>query len=145
MNNIGDESFLVKVIKNEVVHAEQPWNDHWLPFANFDLLVPPINFGLIFFFKKPSNGSFSTIVTTLKASISRVLALYPPMAGEIAWNEGAGENQIHCNNGGVYFIEAVADVELKQVNLCNPDECMEGKLMPKKLLRGVLAIQVVNY
>ncbi|KAI3671902.1 hypothetical protein L1987_87099 [Smallanthus sonchifolius] len=45
-------------------------------------------------------------------------------------------------NRGVDFIEAVADVELKELNLYNPDESnTEGKLIPKKL-HGVLAIQV---
>ncbi|KAD7116742.1 hypothetical protein E3N88_04010 [Mikania micrantha] len=142
---IGYDSFLVKVVKNEVVHADQPWTQHWLPFTNFDLLVPPLDVGSIFFYKKPSHGvSFSAIVDTLKASLSRTLTLYPPMAGVIAWNEDAGENQIHCNNGGVCFIEAVADAELKELNFYNPDECVEGKLMPKKLVHGVLVIQVTK-
>ncbi|KAD7116745.1 hypothetical protein E3N88_04013 [Mikania micrantha] len=142
---IGYDSFLVNVVKNEVVHADQPWTHHWLPFTNFDLLVPPLDVGSIFFYKKPSHGvSFSAIVDTLKASLSRTLTLYPPMAGVIAWNEDAGENQIHCNNGGVCFIEAVADAELKELNFYNPDECVEGKLMPKKLVHGVLVIQVTK-
>ncbi|XP_035842262.1 anthranilate N-benzoyltransferase protein 1 [Helianthus annuus] len=143
--DIGGDSFSVKVIQKEVVHAEEAWNEHWLPFTNFDLLLPPLEVGSIFFYKKPAHAaSFFTIVNTLKASLSRALALYPPLAGEIAWNGAAGENQIHCNNRGVYFIEAVADVVLKELNLYNPDECIEGKLMPKKLLHGVLAIQVTK-
>ncbi|KAI3744192.1 hypothetical protein L1987_57268 [Smallanthus sonchifolius] len=140
----GGDSFTVKVVDKVLVSAEEPWNDHWLPFTNFDLLVPPFDVGSTFFYKKPSHGTFPTIVDTLKASLSRALSLYPPMAGQIAWNGAAGENQIHCNNQGVDFIEAEADVELKELNLYNPDECIEDKLMPKKLLRGVLAIQVTK-
>ncbi|KAJ0435760.1 putative alcohol O-acetyltransferase [Helianthus annuus] len=143
--DIRSDSFSVKVTQKEVVHAEEACNEHWLPFTNFDLLVPPLEVGSIFFYKKPAHAtSFFTIVNTLKASLSQALALYPPLAGEIAWNGAAGENQIHCNNRGVYFIEAVADVVLKELNLYNPDECIEGKLMPKKLLHGVLAIQVTK-
>ncbi|KAK1425469.1 hypothetical protein QVD17_20821 [Tagetes erecta] len=136
----------MKVISNKsLVYAQEPWDDHWLPFTNFDLLVPPFDVGSTFFYKKPSHDiTFSAIVNTLKASLSRVLSLYPPMGGEIAWNEAAGENQIRCNNHGVDFIVADADVELKELNLYNPDESIEGKLMPKKLLHGVLAIQVTK-
>ncbi|KAK9051217.1 hypothetical protein SSX86_027843 [Deinandra increscens subsp. villosa] len=142
---MGD-SFTMKVIEKVVVTAEEPWNEHWVPFTNFDLLVPPINAGSTLFYKKPSHEgfSFSVIVETLKASLSRALSLFPPMGGEIAWNEVAGENQIHCNNQGVDFVEAVVDVELKELNLYNPGESIEGKLMPKKLLRGILAIQVTK-
>ncbi|KAD4982935.1 hypothetical protein E3N88_19606 [Mikania micrantha] len=140
----GVDSFTVKVINKVVVHADEPWTDHWLPFTNFDLLVPPFDAGSTFFYKKPSHGSFQTTVSTLKASLPRVLALFEPLAGQIAWNKDAGENQIHCNNHGVEFIEAVADVELKELNLYNPDECIDGKLMPKKVVRGVLVIQVTK-
>ncbi|KAI3744190.1 hypothetical protein L1987_57266 [Smallanthus sonchifolius] len=94
----GGDSFTVKVVDKVLVSAEEPWNDHWLPFTNFDLLVPPFDVGSTFFYKKPSHGTFPTI----------------------------------------------ADVELKELNLYNPDECIEDKLMPKKLLRGVLAIQVTK-
>ncbi|KAI3796294.1 hypothetical protein L1987_38961 [Smallanthus sonchifolius] len=117
-----DNSFTVKVVDKVLVHAEEPWNDHWLPFTNFDLLVPPFDVGSTFFYKKPSHGSFHTIVDTLKASLSPALSLYPPLAGQIEWNGAVGENQIHCNNQGVEFIEAVADVELKELNLYNPDD-----------------------
>ncbi|GJR30500.1 shikimate O-hydroxycinnamoyltransferase-like protein [Tanacetum coccineum] len=87
--------------------------------------------------------SFSTNYHSINASLSRALALYYPLAGEILWNADARENQIHCNNRGVDFVEAVADVQLKELNLYNPDESIEGKLMPKKL-HGVLAIQVTE-
>ncbi|XP_076898962.1 coniferyl alcohol acyltransferase-like [Bidens hawaiensis] len=140
-----EDSFTVNMTNKIVVCAHELCNDHWLPFTNFDLLVPPFDVGSTFFYKKPSNGrSFLDIVDTLKESLSRTLTLYSPMAGEIAWNGVVLENQIHCNNQGVDFFEAVADVELKELNLYNPDECIEGKLMPKKQLRGVLAIQVTK-
>ncbi|PWA73451.1 transferase, Chloramphenicol acetyltransferase-like domain protein [Artemisia annua] len=114
---IEGKSFSVKVIDNVVVHAHEPCNNHWLPFTNLDLLVAPFDV-----------GSFSFATRNL------------PM---ILWNVDARENQIHCNNRGVDFTEAVADVQLKQLNLYNPDESIEGKLMPKKL-HGVLAIQVTE-
>ncbi|KAF7833472.1 shikimate O-hydroxycinnamoyltransferase-like [Senna tora] len=53
----------------------------------------------------------------------------------------ASEPGIRCNNRGVDFVEATADVELRGLNLYNPDECVEGKLVPHKK-HGVLAVQV---
>ncbi|XP_076889617.1 coniferyl alcohol acyltransferase-like [Bidens hawaiensis] len=139
---ISSKSFSVNIIEKVVVHAET-WKDHWLPFTNLDLLVPPFDVGSFFCYKKPSHDTFATILDALKDSLSRALALYYPLAGEILWNATAGENQIHCNNRGVEFTHAVADVELKELNFYNPDESIEGKLMPKKL-HGVLAIQVTE-
>ncbi|KAL4586438.1 hypothetical protein LXL04_011074 [Taraxacum kok-saghyz] len=138
---IIDNSFSVKVIDNTVVGAEEPWINEWLPFTNLDLLVPPFDVGSFFCYKKPtSHGTtFPAIVTTLKASLSQALALYYPLAGEILWNGVAGENQIFCNNSGVDFIEAVADVELKELNLYNPDESIEGKLIPRGFMACLLS------
>ncbi|KAL7603752.1 hypothetical protein Lser_V15G15371 [Lactuca serriola] len=141
---IQGKSYSVQVTENSVVHADEPWNDHWLPFTNLDLLVPPFDVGSFFCYKKPSHGSFLNMINTLRTSLSRTLALYYPLAGEILWNAAARENQIHCNNRGVHFIEAVADVQLKELNLYSPDESIEGKLIPKKL-HGVLAIQVTMF
>lgn len=138
------KSFSVKVTENVVVGAEEPWNDRWLPFTSLDLGIPPIDAASFFCYNKPSHGSsFPTMLNTLKASLSRALTLFYPLAGEIVWNAAAGENQIHCNNQGVDFIHAVADVQLKELNFYNPDESIEGKLIPKKL-RGVLAVQVTE-
>ncbi|KAK1406593.1 hypothetical protein QVD17_42034 [Tagetes erecta] len=133
-----------KVIGKEVVRAQEPWTDHWLPFTNLDLLVPPFDVGSFFCYKKPAHDiSFLDMLNTLKASLSHALALYYPLAGEIMWNAVDGENQIRCNNRGVDFVEVVANVELKELNLYNPDESIEGKLIPKKM-HGVLAIQVTE-
>ncbi|KAK9074435.1 hypothetical protein SSX86_007033 [Deinandra increscens subsp. villosa] len=140
---ISSKSFSMKVVNKVVVHAEEPWSDYWLPFTNLDLLVPPFDVGSFFCYKKPSHASFHTTLHALKDSLSLALSLYHPLAGEILWNTVAGENQIHCNNRGVDFTEAVADVELKELNLYNPDESIEGKLIPKKL-HGLLAIQVTE-
>ncbi|KVH97480.1 rosmarinate synthase-like [Cynara cardunculus var. scolymus] len=140
---ISDMRFSVKVIDSVVVGAKEPWNDQWLPFTNLDLLVPPLDVGSFFCYHKPSHGSFPTMLNTLKASLSRALTLFYPLAGDIAWNAADRENQIHCNNQGVDFIQAFADVQLKELNFYDLDESIEGKLMPKKL-RGVCAIQVTE-
>nr|GEW25784.1 shikimate O-hydroxycinnamoyltransferase-like [Tanacetum cinerariifolium] len=136
-----DEVFNETVKRTEVVASKQPWHDHWLPFTNLDLLVPPFEVGSFFCYKKPHDPvDVTTMVDALKTSLSQALVLFYPLAGEIVHNS-AGEPEIHCNNKGVDFIEAAADVELRELNFHNPDESIEGKLMPKRL-HGVLAIQV---
>lgn len=135
------EGFSVKVIKSEVVAPKQPWHDHWLPFTNLDLLVPPFDVGSFFCFKKSHEQvDVTTMVDDLRDSLAQALVMFYPLAGEIVRNS-AGEPEIHCNNRGVEFIEAAADVELRELNFYNPGESIEGKLMPNKK-HGVLAIQV---
>ncbi|KAL4575654.1 hypothetical protein LXL04_022505 [Taraxacum kok-saghyz] len=139
--DVKGEGFSVKVIKTEVVAPKQLWHDHWLPLTNLDLLVPPFDVGSFFCYKKShESDDITTILDALKTSLSQALALFYPLAGEIV-RTTAGEPEIHCNNKGVDFTEASADVELWDLNFYNPNECMEGKLMPKRH-HGVLAIQV---
>lgn len=87
------------------------------------------------------NLEFNSIVKILKTSLAETLVSYYAFSGDIVENS-AGEPEILCNNGGVSFIEAFGDVELKEVNFYNPDESIEGKFVPKKK-HGVLAIQVL--
>ncbi|PWA55552.1 transferase, Chloramphenicol acetyltransferase-like domain protein [Artemisia annua] len=133
----------VKVIKTNVMTPKQLCHEHWLPLTNLDLLVPPIDFGTFFCFKKPNNHvNITTMFDVLKTSLSQTLSLFYPLAGEIVQND-IGEPEIHCNNNGVDFIEAVADVELRELEFYNHDENIGEKLMPVKH-HGVLVIQV-NY
>jgi Transferase family len=54
----------------------------------------------------------------------------------------AGEPEILCNNRGVDLIEAYADVDLREINLYNPDDSVEAKLVPQKKGGSILCIQV---
>ncbi|MED6179759.1 hypothetical protein PIB30_003974 [Stylosanthes scabra] len=113
--------------------------DHWLPFSNLDLLLPPIDASVFFCYTNTEMLSFKSMVGTLKSSLAKALVPYYVLAGEVVQNS-MGEPELHCNNRGVDFIEAEADVELRSLNLYNPDESFEGKLVPKKK-HGVLAVQ----
>ncbi|KAF3621159.1 putative tetrahydrocannabinolic acid synthase-like [Capsicum annuum] len=144
--------FNVNVIKTDhVVAAMLPMQEHCrrLPQSNLDLLLPPIDVGVFFCYQNPNTSgilptfwSFSSMVKVLKVSLAETLVAYYPFAGELVQNL-AGEPEILCNNAGVDFIEAWADVELKEINFYNPDESIEGKLVPKKK-HGVLAVQVTE-
>ncbi|KAK2968982.1 hypothetical protein RJ640_000166 [Escallonia rubra] len=139
--------FSVKVSKKEVVAATLPLQEHWLPLSNLDLLLPPLDVGVFFCYKKPAGGhnsptTFDSMASILKEALAHSLVSYYALAGEVVEN-GVGEPELLCNNRGVDFVEAVADVKLRDLNLYNPDESIEGKLVPKKK-KGVFSIQATE-
>ncbi|CBI33412.3 unnamed protein product, partial [Vitis vinifera] len=86
--------------------------------------------------------SFGSMVGALKIAMSQALVSYYAFSGEVVSNS-AGEPELLCNNRGVDFMEAHADVRLENLNLYNPDVSIEGKLVPKKE-NGVLSVQVTE-
>ncbi|KAL9668961.1 hypothetical protein QQ045_006502 [Rhodiola kirilowii] len=142
MGCLRSGDYTVKEIRKEVVAAVLPVQEHWLPQSNLDLVLPPIDVGIFFCYEKPKMPLHS-IVATLKTSLAQCLVSYYPFAGEVVQNS-VGEPEVLCNNRGVEFVEAYGDVELRELNLYNPDESVEGKLVPKKRLGGALSVQVTE-
>ncbi|KAL5554739.1 hypothetical protein UlMin_042140 [Ulmus minor] len=139
--------FEVRVTKREVVAAVLPMQEHWLPLSNLDLLLPPVDVGVFFCYKKtisPTSPalSFGSMVGVLKKALAQALVSFYAFAGEVVQNS-VGEPELLCNNGGVDFTEAFADVELSKLNLYNPDQSIEGKLVPVRK-HGVLAVQATE-
>lgn len=130
---------MLSVGKKEVVAAALPFQEHWLPLTNLDLLLPALDVGLFFCYKKPTM-SFGSMVSVLKKALAQALLSYYAFAGEVVTN-ALGEPELLCNNRGVDFIEAYADIELENLNLHNPEESIEGKFVPEKK-HGVISIQV---
>lgn len=141
---IGKKEFTVSVTKEEVVAAVLPMQQHWLPLSNLDLLLPALDVGVFFCYDKISgtNNNHSTMMGSLKSALAQALVSYYAFAGEVVFNS-MGEPELLCNNRGVDFVEAVADVELRSLDLYNPDDTVEGKLVPTKK-HGVLAVQVTT-
>ncbi|KAL0407318.1 UNVERIFIED_CONTAM: Benzyl alcohol O-benzoyltransferase [Sesamum latifolium] len=131
--------FPVKISKTEVVAPALPVQEHWLPLSNLDLLLPPVDVGVFFCYDSMGGLLFGHMVGVLKKALAETLVSYYAFAGGLVKN-AAGEPELLCNNCGVDFVEAFADVELKDINLYNPDESVEGKLVPERK-RSVLAVQ----
>ncbi|KDP25023.1 hypothetical protein JCGZ_22558 [Jatropha curcas] len=139
----GERTFTVSVAKKEVVAAVLPLQEHWLPLSNLDLLLPPVDVGVFFCYRNPLiSMNFGSMVGSLKKALAQVLVSYYAFAGEVVANS-AGEPEIlhYKKNGilrptnrnrGVDFYEAFADIELQHLNLYNPDQSIEAKLVPKK-------------
>lgn len=133
--------FSVQVKRCEVVAAVLPVQENWLPMSNLDLLLPPLDFGIFFCYTKSINMSPENMVAVLKSSLSQVLVSFYPFAGEIVQNSH-GEPEILCNNRGVDFAHAYADVDLKDVDFYRPDVSVHAKLVPVKT-HGLLSVQVM--
>ncbi|KAM6576417.1 hypothetical protein CsatB_028254 [Cannabis sativa] len=112
---------------------------HWLPVSNLDLLIPSqLKFVAIQCYKNPASDSgpqastnaAESFISSLKRGLAQVLVPFYPLAGEVVRNS-LGEPEICCNNRGVEFIEAYADIELENLNIHNLDEnFVVGKLVP---------------
>ena len=138
--------FLVTIRKEEVVTplpSSPVTKECWLPMSNLDLLLPQMDVASILFYKKPPpsfSGSYS-MIENLKKGLAQVLVPFYPLAGELVRNS-QGEPEIWCNNRGVGFIEAYADVELQKFNLHDLDQSfLIGNMVPNKK-HGILAVQV---
>lgn len=141
--------FKVELKQMDSISATLPVPEDILPLSNLDLLLPPFNVSVFFCYNTNgdqshigtyNSSSFSSKVAVLKKSLAQTLVLYYPFAGEITMNS-AGEPLVMCNNRGVDFFQAYANVDLIDLNLHNPDESIEGKMVPNKT-NGTLAIQV---
>ncbi|KAL4564398.1 hypothetical protein LXL04_028462 [Taraxacum kok-saghyz] len=137
--------YQVKVKESEFISATHaPNHEFWMPLSNLDLLLPPLAAEGFFCYQKKDETAMSMemVVKTLKESLAGVLSIYYPLAGEIVPNRH-GEPEVLCNNNGVEFVQAHADVDLKSLDLHHPDESVKGKLVPK-LNRGVFSVQVTE-
>lgn len=133
--------FSVIVKENEVVRASLPLEQQWLPLSNLDLLLPPLEFNVFLCYTKPPQCNAPWMTRTLKRSLAQTLVLFYPLSGEVV-KSSAGEPVLLCNNRGVDFLEAFADVELREMDFYNTDTTIEEKLMPKKKKDAVLSILV---
>lgn len=138
----NEGNFNVSIINEEVVAALLPMQEHWLPFSNLDLLLPQVDVGVFFCYKNTTLLTFESKVVCLKKALSQALVSYYAFGGEVVCNS-VGEPELLCNNRGVDFVEAVAEVELQCLNFYNPNDSFEGKLVPKKK-HGVLAVQATS-
>ena len=95
------KNFNVKVNKSEVVAAVLPMQQHWLPLSNLDLLLPPLEVGVMFCYLNPiivsekinMNFEFNSIVKILKTSLAETLVSYYALSGDKVENS-AGEPKL---------------------------------------------------
>eukprot|EP01018_Ginkgo_biloba_P016406 Gb_25557 [translate_table: standard] len=153
-----NHGFKVELVATSKVRSPLPSQDCWLAGSNIDLTVPPISPGHFFVYKptlthddEADHKTYQQVVGGVKKGLSQCLVLFYPVAGRFRVKEN-GEAEIECNNQGVEFREARADVALKHVDFSHPSLSVGGKLSPtRQPLKGepsdwvpVLAVQVTR-
>ncbi|XP_057833148.2 hydroxycinnamoyltransferase [Cryptomeria japonica] len=100
----------VKVHTISTVAPTIPTERHSMFLSNLDLLWLPINNvqRILFYTISPEN-QYSSIVESLKKSLSSVLVYFYPLAGRLDKGE-SGRPEIDCNDAGVEFLEASIDM-----------------------------------
>ncbi|KAL1822255.1 hypothetical protein ACET3Z_009033 [Daucus carota] len=111
----------VVVKTTEVVAPFSPLTVQRLPMLNLDLLVPLCDNGILFLYDKHQ----SMMISLVKKGLSQ------------------GGPEILCNNRGVDFVQAIADVNLQHLDLYKLDVAVYPKFFPVKT-RGVLSVQVTE-
>ncbi|CAN1306428.1 Uncharacterized acetyltransferase At3g50280 [Linum perenne] len=104
----------LRVLSTDLVQAHSnTQTPERIPLTPCDLkliLVGTIQKGLLFSPKPQSNHQ--SLITNLRSSFSRALALFYPFAGRLSADEhpdGTASVYIDCNNAGALFIHAAAD------------------------------------
>ncbi|GMH01681.1 hypothetical protein Nepgr_003520 [Nepenthes gracilis] len=137
--------FSATVLSKNVVTAATKPSVERLPFSNLDLLFPE-NMTLSAYFCYEKHSSISTnektVTDVLKESLAQILNSYHVFAGEVVSNS-MGEPELLCNNQGVDFSHAYADLELQELDHSYPDITVQGKLVPT-IKRAVLSVQVTE-
>ncbi|CAN0906743.1 Coniferyl alcohol acyltransferase [Linum grandiflorum] len=101
-----------------------------LPLSNLDLLSGRFPVTYLYLYPNLQNIHLPTILTSLRRSLAKTLHYYYPFSGRIVTNPATSEPEIICNNQGVLFVEASANVTLKRVNFYDLNKLvMQGKLV----------------
>ncbi|KAJ0800464.1 putative alcohol O-acetyltransferase [Helianthus annuus] len=133
--------YTLSLKQTDIIKAATAAQNLRLPMSNLDLLIPPLDVGVFFCYKKSVPREKS--ISLMKKSLGLALVPFYSLAGEIV-QTSQGEPEILCNNCGVEFVHACADLELKDLDLYHPDDSVEGRLVPVKT-KGVLSVQVNYY
>lgn len=91
--------------------GETPKKSLWI--SNLDLLVAPMHFPTVYFYKPNKSDVSSNFfeAQVLKEALSKALVLFYPVAGRLGSNEN-GRIEIQCNGEGVLFVEAETDIAI---------------------------------
>lgn len=146
---MAEELIKVKVATVSTVSPAIPTVKHRMFLSNIDLALRSVkNMEMILFYETALE--FSTIVETLKRSLSLVLVDFYPFAGRFDMNEGeSGRPELDCNDSGVEFVEASIDMAFQDAE----KDDFQHKNFFKELVRRrqqnydvpLLSIQVTGF
>lgn len=145
---LSANGYNVEIINKEIVVSAHPAQEQRLPLSDLDLLIPPVSVSLFLCYMKPrasSESSFAEKTThDLKCSLSEALVYYYVLAGKMV-SKSSGEPELLCNDRGVEFIEATANIGIAELDFYNAEKTVEGKLVPKLSNSSVFTTQVTKF
>ncbi|GLJ35065.1 hypothetical protein SUGI_0705570 [Cryptomeria japonica] len=150
VNSLIFKDYELKIVNTDVIVPALPMQQHILPLSNLDLTIPPVSVHVFFCYKNPFPRTFGSAISHLRNSLSRVLVSYYVFAGRLV-TDSIGLAKVHCNSKGVLMTQAYAAAPLSTLNLYNPDESVEGKLVPllskpsEEDCLPVFAVQVTEF
>ncbi|OMO58139.1 Transferase [Corchorus olitorius] len=104
----------MRIISSSIVQATNHQKSSRIDLSPWDLVILPvaqIQKGLLF--QKPTPDMQETLIHHLKASLSKTLDYFPPLAGRLSTVDHEEDDSISyfidCNNAGALFIHAAAD------------------------------------
>lgn len=107
---IGGVDPQLHVAKISAVASALPTKTHSIFLSDLDLMWLPVNnVQRLLFYTIPPLAEYSSLLHTLKNSLSAVLVHFYPLAGRLRKGE-EGRVEVHCNDEGVEFIEASANI-----------------------------------
>ncbi|KAJ1700383.1 hypothetical protein LUZ63_000162 [Rhynchospora breviuscula] len=120
---------------------ETPKERLWL--SNLDQVAPRGFVGSVYFYKRTDSANFFS-VEVLKASLSKALVLFYPLAGRYAVGSD-GRLVLDCNGEGCFFVRARLDRAINNINF-QPSPELERLFVPSIEMAGsqflMLMIQV---
>ncbi|GLJ35066.1 hypothetical protein SUGI_0705580 [Cryptomeria japonica] len=150
VNSLIFKDYELKIVNTDVIVPALPMQQHILPLSNLDLTIPPVSVHVFFCYKNPFPRTFGSALSHLRNSLSRVLASYYVFAGRLV-TDSISLPKLHCNSKGVLMTQAYAAAPLSTLDLYNPDESVEGKLVPllskpsEEDCLPVFAVQVTEF
>ncbi|KAF9621697.1 hypothetical protein IFM89_026590 [Coptis chinensis] len=134
---------ILNVTQKSLVMANNTSIKHYtLPISNLDLLSGRSAIIVLFAYTKPPVGDFSSILSTIKTSLSETLNHYFPFAGRVVSNSATNETEILCNNQGVEVTESHANIDLASFHDLN--ESVKDIYIPVSL-EMPLSLQVTSF
>ncbi|XXG48335.1 hypothetical protein AAC387_Pa02g2815 [Persea americana] len=123
----------VEVISKELIKPSSPTPPHLRSFklSLLDQLAPPIYISMIFFYTGKDGDNLQQsyqVAKKLKASLSKTLAIFYPLAGRIK-----DDDTIDCNDEGAEIFDARVKIQLFEFLKKPPVEVLD-QLVPGDIL-----------
>lgn len=142
---LAEASPSVKLANETLVRAIDPNTQPYvLPLSIFDRHLVGMPVTIFYAYHMPSVTDHSSILATIKSSLSEAMNHFFPFAGQISAHPDTGEAVILCNNAGVRLMEATADVPLANLDYYNFCHTTQRVLLPTDD-KFLLNVQFTSY